>query len=123
MMNHYDELTDDEVFDLVLTTVRKIANYPKEYGKTLENYFDVLFPNEVSDYLTRREINRQSENNDERRKSNVYGVSSIAMSSAVSKRFRPASNRRLRYVRRTGMCGRMLLRRTGRQYSLRKLRN
>ncbi len=63
-----DDLTDEELWEIARYTVMKIENYPKHFGKTVENYFDLLFPDEVKDYLMRREINRRGMENYERRK-------------------------------------------------------
>jgi hypothetical protein len=62
------ELTNGELQEIAEYTVRKIETYPKEYGKTVENYFDLLFPDEVTAYIMRREINRRGQENYERRK-------------------------------------------------------
>ena len=61
------ELTDCELLEIAVYTVRKIQRYPKEYGKTVENYFDLLFPDEIKNYLMRREINHKGEINMKRR--------------------------------------------------------
>lgn len=54
------ELTPSEIDEIALYTVQKINNYPKSFGKTVENYFDLLFPDEVKNYQTRRAINNNS---------------------------------------------------------------
>ena len=54
-----EHLTPDEIGYIVDYTIQKIESYPKRYGKTVENYFDLLFPDEVSAYINRREINRK----------------------------------------------------------------
>jgi len=41
-------------------TEQKILSYPKGLGKTLDNYFDILFPDEVKNFLHRRETNKRS---------------------------------------------------------------
>jgi hypothetical protein len=56
-------LTDEEVAEIAAYTIQKIESYPKEYGKTLENYYDILFPYEVKDFLMRRHINALGEAN------------------------------------------------------------
>jgi hypothetical protein len=53
-------LTFEEVDEITAFTIQKINNYPKRLGKTVENYFDILFPDELQHYLERREINRRS---------------------------------------------------------------
>jgi hypothetical protein len=54
-------LSADEVAKVAEYTVQKIKAYPKKYGITVENYFDVLFQNELRDCAMRREINQVSE--------------------------------------------------------------
>ena len=49
-------LTPEEVEKIAKYTIEKIESYPKEWGKTVENYFDILFPDEVTDYQLRRAI-------------------------------------------------------------------
>lgn len=53
-------LTFEEVNEITAFTIQKINNYPKRLGKTVENYFDLLFPDELKHYIERREINRRS---------------------------------------------------------------
>jgi hypothetical protein len=53
-----DVITLEELKEIADYTVQKINNYPARLGKTVENYFDVLYPNEVEDYIRRREMNR-----------------------------------------------------------------
>lgn len=53
------DLTEAELLEIARYTVQKIQNYPQEYGKTVENYFPLLFPDEVNSYMMRREINRR----------------------------------------------------------------
>jgi hypothetical protein len=50
-------LTLSELIDIALYTVQKINNYPESLGKTVENYFHLLFFDEVKAYLTARVIN------------------------------------------------------------------
>ena len=64
-------LTNDELLEIAEYTIQKIEHYPKEYGKTVENYFDLLFPDEVKSFLMGREINRRGRENFERGKSMV----------------------------------------------------
>ena len=67
-MKTESRLTNSELQEIALYTMQKIMNYPKEYGKTIENYFDLLFPDEVQNYLVRREINHKGRENYKRRK-------------------------------------------------------
>lgn len=53
------DLTEAELLEIAQYTIRKIESYPQHLGKTIENYFDLLFPDEVDSYLMRREINRR----------------------------------------------------------------
>ena len=53
-------LTFDEVDEITRFTIQKIENYPKRLGKTVENYFDLLFPDELEQYVMRRELNCRS---------------------------------------------------------------
>jgi len=53
-------LTLDELHHIILYTVQKINNYPKSLGKTVDNYFHLLFPDELKAYLLRRTINDKS---------------------------------------------------------------
>jgi len=53
-------LTLLELIEITLYTVRKINNYPKSFGKTVENYFHLLFPDEVKAHLVRRAVNRKT---------------------------------------------------------------
>lgn len=57
------DLTEAELLEIARYTVQKIQNYPQEYGKTVENYFSLLFPDEVNNYIMRREINRRGTEN------------------------------------------------------------
>ncbi|MDR1674675.1 MAG: hypothetical protein LBR54_04415 [Oscillospiraceae bacterium] len=52
------ELTNTEISDIVDYTIQKIESFPKEWGYTVQNYFDILYPDEVDQYLMRREITR-----------------------------------------------------------------
>jgi hypothetical protein len=54
------KLTLPELEEIALYTIQKINSYPKHFGKTVENYFDLLFPCEVKSYLFRRDINEKS---------------------------------------------------------------
>ena len=53
-------LTLREIEELVWYTVAKINSYPERFGKTVENYFDLLFPDEIKNYLVRRDTNRET---------------------------------------------------------------
>ena len=53
-------LTLLELIEIALYTVQKIDNYPKSCEKTVDNYFHILFPDEIKAYLLRREINAKS---------------------------------------------------------------
>lgn len=53
------ELTLPELEEIALYTIQKINNYPKSFGKTVDNYFSLLFPDEVKGYLIRRAINQK----------------------------------------------------------------
>jgi len=59
-------LSAEDVAQVAEYTVRKIQAYPKELGYTIENYFDVLFQNELIDCAMRQEINRIGKINTER---------------------------------------------------------
>ena len=60
-------LTDKEIDEIRAYTVLKIESYPKHYGNTVENYYHLLFPDEVKDYIFRRHLNRQRETNRKRK--------------------------------------------------------
>jgi len=53
-------ITLNEFIEIALYTVQKINNYPKSFGKTIENYFHLLFPDEIKAYLIRQATNRMS---------------------------------------------------------------
>ena len=53
-------LTQEELDEIALYTVQKINSYPKSFGKTVENYSSILFPDEIKSYLIGREINKKS---------------------------------------------------------------
>jgi len=53
-------LTQQELEEIADYTIQKIVSYPKSFGKTVENYFDLLFPDEIKSYLVRRAINSES---------------------------------------------------------------
>ena len=53
-------LTLLELIEIALYTVQKINNYPKSFGKSVDNYFHLLFPDEIKAYMHRREINSKS---------------------------------------------------------------
>ena len=61
------KLSLEEIMEIAEYTIQKINAYPKSCGKTVENYFDLLFPDEVNNYLMRREINRAGAENRERK--------------------------------------------------------
>jgi len=52
-----EALTKDELNEIVEYTIQKIYKYPKEYGKTVQNYFALLLPDEVKSYVIAREVN------------------------------------------------------------------
>jgi len=56
-MKANDTLSLLEMAEIAIYTVQKINNYPKSFGKTVENYFHLLFPDEIKAYLIRREVN------------------------------------------------------------------
>ena len=60
MQNCITTLTLAEIDEIAAYTIQKISNYPKSFGKTVENYFDLLFPDEVKNYLFRRAVNDQT---------------------------------------------------------------
>jgi len=55
-----NKLTTSELIEIAVYTVQKINNYPKSFGKTVDNYFHLLFPDEIKAYLIRRGINAVS---------------------------------------------------------------
>ena len=52
-------LTPEEIDEIAAYTIQKIQNYPKSFGKTVDNYFDLLFPDEVKNYLFMKAVNGQ----------------------------------------------------------------
>jgi len=46
-----------ELIEIAIYTVQKINNYPKRLGKTVEDYFHLLYPDEIKAYLMRQAIN------------------------------------------------------------------
>jgi len=44
-------LSEDELVEISQYTIQKINAYPKHLGKTVENYFPLLYPDEVKSYL------------------------------------------------------------------------
>jgi len=60
--NHFciDGLTISELVEIALYTVQKINSYPEHLGKTVENYFHLLFPDEIKTYMINRAINYKS---------------------------------------------------------------
>lgn len=55
-----DRLTLSELAEIALYTIQKIHSYPRCFGKTVDNYFHLLFPDEVKNYLMRRMVNDKS---------------------------------------------------------------
>jgi len=55
-----EELTNEELQEIAEYTIQKILSYPKRLGKTVENYFDLLYPDEIKSYLMSRAVNRES---------------------------------------------------------------
>ncbi|MCL2188270.1 MAG: non-structural maintenance of chromosomes element 4 [Defluviitaleaceae bacterium] len=53
-------LTLYELVEIAIYTVRKINKYPESYGKTVENYFHLLFPDEIKSYLAGQAINSRT---------------------------------------------------------------
>jgi hypothetical protein len=56
----HNGLTLSELIEIALYTVRKINNYPKSLGKTVENYFHLLYFDEIKAYLMMRKINNKT---------------------------------------------------------------
>jgi len=54
------DLTPSELEEIALYTIQKINNYPKSFGKTVENYFNLLYPDEIKGYLMMRAINQKT---------------------------------------------------------------
>ena len=54
------ELTQQELEEIALYTIQKINKYPKSLGKTVDNYFHLLYPDEIKSYLMMRAINEKS---------------------------------------------------------------
>ena len=50
-------LTTLELIEIAMYTVQKINSYPKSFGKTVDNYFHLLLPDEINAYMVRRGIN------------------------------------------------------------------
>jgi hypothetical protein len=46
-----------ELIEIAIYTVQKINNYPKRLGKTVEDYFHLLYPDEIKAHLMRQAIN------------------------------------------------------------------
>jgi len=59
-MKANDTLSLLEMAEIAIYTVQKINNYPKSFGKTVGNYFHLLFPDEIKAYLIRREVNSKT---------------------------------------------------------------
>ena len=49
-----------ELIEIALYTVQKINNYPQSCEKTVDNYFHLLFPDEIKAYMHKREINTKT---------------------------------------------------------------
>ena len=52
-----DSLTLLELADIAAYTIQKITAYPKSFGKTVENYFHLLYPDEIKSYMIQRTVN------------------------------------------------------------------
>jgi len=48
------------LIDIAIYTAQKINNYPKSFGITVENYFHLLFPDEIKSHLMRQSINGET---------------------------------------------------------------
>ena len=59
-MNPTENLTCEEIREISECTIQKINSYPAEFGKTVEDYFELLFPDEIKNYIIRRGINRNA---------------------------------------------------------------
>ena len=55
-----DGLTLHELVEIAGYTIQKINNYPKSFGKTVENYFHLLFPDEIKSYVMGQTINERT---------------------------------------------------------------
>ena len=55
-----EALSHLELIEIALYTIQKINNYPSSFGKTVDNYFHLLFPDEIKAYVARRQINSRS---------------------------------------------------------------
>jgi len=44
-------LSPDILTETAQYTIQKINAYPKRFGKTVENYFDLLYPNEIKNCI------------------------------------------------------------------------
>ena len=67
-------LSREKLQEIARYTAQKIEGYPKSYGKTVANYFDVLYPNEVRDYIMRRDITRRGTANRAARIAEAEGI-------------------------------------------------
>jgi len=50
-------LTAVELQSIAERTAELIKAYPEQYGLTVDNYFDLRFPDDVKTYILSREIN------------------------------------------------------------------
>ena len=50
------KLSGEEIDEVVDYTIRKIESFPKEWGYTVENYLDILLPDEIKNYIFSRKI-------------------------------------------------------------------
>jgi len=67
-MSYESDLLTGEVIQIIAKrTVDKINSYPKRYGRTVDNYFDLLFPDEVNAYFAGKRISELGRANGERR--------------------------------------------------------
>jgi len=56
-------LTAEELQTIAESTKQRIKAYPEDYGLTVENYFDLRFPDDVKTYILSRAINRKGREN------------------------------------------------------------
>jgi hypothetical protein len=54
------EITPSELVEIALYTVQKINSYPQAFGKTVENYFHLLFPDEMKAFMMRKAVNNRT---------------------------------------------------------------
>jgi hypothetical protein len=53
-------ITPAELVEIALYTVQKINSYPQAFGKTVENYFHLLFPDEMKAFMMRKAVNTKT---------------------------------------------------------------